>query len=85
MSQSLIKLESLLETHEQPFVVIGADLHVVAVNRAWEAVFGTAREDQIGRPCCEQQGACRHQQLFQTLEPYVAFLPKKTDKRINDC
>jgi len=77
MSQSVIKLESLLETHEQPFVVIGADLRVVAVNQAWEKVFGTARGDLIGRPCCEKQGACRHQQLFQTLEPYAGIFTVK--------
>ncbi|CAG1021696.1 sigma 54-interacting transcriptional regulator [Methylomonas sp. LL1] len=73
MSQSVFKLESLLETHEQPFVVIGPDLHVLAVNQAWETVFGLARENFIGQPCCNQQGACRHQRMFQTLEPYAGI------------
>ena len=80
MSQSVIKLESLLETHEQPFVVIGADLRVVAVNRAWEAVFGAGQEESVGKPCCEQQGVCRHQQLFQTLEPYAGIFPAEDAK-----
>lgn len=83
MSQSLIQLESLLETHEQPFVVIGADLHVVAVNRAWEAVFGIARAEHIGRPCCQQQGVCRHRQLFQTLEPYAGIFAEDDGQKDN--
>lgn len=73
MPQSVFKLESLLETHEQPFMVIGADLHVLAVNQAWETAFGIDRETQIGQPCCEQRGVCRHQRLFQTLEPYTGI------------
>jgi len=73
MSQSVFKLEALLETHEQPLVVIGADLVVVAANRAWETVFATDRREIIGRPCCERQGNCRHQRLFQTLEPYAGI------------
>jgi len=80
MSHSVIKLESLLETHEQPFVVIGADLRVVAVNQAWVAVFGAGREETIGKPCCEQQGVCRHRQLFQTLEPYAGIFPAEEGK-----
>ena len=81
MTQSVFKLESLLETHEQPFMVIGADLHVLAVNQAWETAFGVAREAQIGKRCCEQQGICRHQRLFQTLEPYsgVFDVPGRSD------
>ncbi|MGR8929344.1 MAG: sigma-54 interaction domain-containing protein [Gammaproteobacteria bacterium] len=73
MSQSVFKLESFLETHEQPFVVIGADLQVIAVNRAWEIAFGINRAKHIGKPCCDEQGACRHQNLFQTLEPYAGI------------
>lgn len=87
MAQSVFKLESLLETHEQPFVVIGADLRVIAVNRAWETVFGIAREKQVGQPCCEQFGMCRHQHLFQTLEPYGGIFTaddgKETKKLLN--
>jgi DNA-binding NtrC family response regulator len=65
-------------------MVIGADLHVLAVNQAWETAFGVAREIQIGRPCCEQQGACRHQRLFQTLEPYTGIFEAdgRRDKKL---
>ncbi len=75
MSQSVFKLESLLETHEQPFVVIDADLTVVAVNQAWESVLGGTRADRIGTSCCENNQSCRHRRLFQTLEPYAGIFP----------
>lgn len=77
MTESFFKLESLLETHEQPFLVINADLSVVAVNRAWEMAFNEERAKRIGKPCCEQQGSCRHRQLFQTLEPYAGIVNMK--------
>lgn len=82
MSQSIFKLESLLETHEQPFVVIGPDLHVLAVNQAWETAFGITRDQHIGQPCCDQQGNCRHQQLFQSLEPYAGMFEAKGEDNV---
>lgn len=75
MSQSAFKLESLLETHDSPFVIINAELKIVAVNRAWEVAFGASRQSQVGLPCCEESGDCRHKQLFQTLEPYAGIFP----------
>lgn len=82
MSQSIFKLESLLETHEQPFVVIGPDLHVLAVNHAWETAFGITRDQHIGQPCCDQQGSCRHQHLFQSLEPYAGMFEAKGEDNV---
>lgn len=73
MSQTVFKLESLLETHEQPFIVIGADLKVVAVNRAWEMVYSSIKDHPVGRPCCQGAPTCRHGRLFQTLEPYAGI------------
>lgn len=75
MSQSAFKLESLLETHDLPFVIINSELKVVAVNRAWEASFGLSRKSQVGLPCCEDNDNCRHKKLFQTLEPYAGIFP----------
>jgi DNA-binding NtrC family response regulator len=75
MSQSVFKLESLLETHDLPFVIIDADLKIVAVNRAWEVSFGGSRQNQIGLPCCADNRDCRHKRLFQTLEPYAGIFP----------
>ncbi|MGZ4958042.1 MAG: sigma-54 interaction domain-containing protein [Methylomonas sp.] len=75
MSQSAFKLESLLETHDLPFVIINAELKIVAVNRAWEACFGVSRQNMVGQPCCINNGDCRHKRLFQTLEPYAGIFP----------
>ncbi|NOT12564.1 MAG: sigma 54-interacting transcriptional regulator [Methylococcaceae bacterium] len=70
MKTSSFTLESLLETHDLPFVIINADLKIIAVNRACEAQLGIARDQVIGKPCCESGDECRHQRLFQKLEPY---------------
>ncbi len=75
MSQSVFKLESLLETHDLPFVIIDADLTTVAVNRAWENSFGISRHKQIGQPCCADNRDCRHKRMFQKLEPYAGIFP----------
>ena len=75
MQNKSITLESLLETHEQPFVIIDAALTIVAVNRAWEIHFGISREQQIGQPCCVEESECRHKKVFKTLEPYAGLFP----------
>lgn len=75
MSKNAITLESLLETHDLPFVIIDKSLKVVAVNRAWEIRFDISRDQQIGQPCCINSGNCRHQRLFEKLEPYAGLFP----------
>lgn len=73
---STIKLQSLLETHDQPFAIIDAGLKIVAVNRAYEISFGIGRERLVGQPCCRitgeagEQPDCRHRRMFQEFEPY---------------
>jgi transcriptional regulator of acetoin/glycerol metabolism len=73
MPQSAFTLESLLETHDLPLIIIGADLRIVAVNRAWELGFGVMRQTLIGQPCCRDNRDCRHRRLFQTLEVYAGI------------
>ncbi|MGZ8240514.1 MAG: sigma-54 interaction domain-containing protein [Methylobacter sp.] len=75
MLKSSFTLESLLETHDLPFVIIDVTLRIVAVNRAWETSFGITREQQIGKPCCNNNQDCRHKRLFQKLEPYDGIFP----------
>lgn len=82
MSKTVFKLESLLETHEQPFVVIDADLKVVAVNRAWESIYGSIGASRIGEPCCKGAPTCRHGRLFQTLEPYTGIFSISDESNI---
>ncbi len=77
MQNKSFTLESLLETHEQPFVVIDASLTVMAVNRAWEIHFGIPRDKHIGQPCCRDNSRCRHKQLFEKLEPYAGLFPNE--------
>jgi two-component system, NtrC family, response regulator AtoC len=47
----LVDLRSLIETHQRPFVVIGADHRVVAVNRAFEQAFDLPDAVIVGLPC----------------------------------
>ena len=70
MLKTSFTLESLLETHDLPFVIIDATLKIVAINRACENQLGISREQVIGKPCCDGINGCRHQRLFQKLEPY---------------
>ncbi|MFA5985238.1 MAG: sigma 54-interacting transcriptional regulator [Methylococcaceae bacterium] len=73
MPKNAFTLDSLLETHDSPLVIIDSALTVVGVNRAWERRFGISREQQIGQPCCEDSENCRHRQLFEKLEPYAGL------------
>jgi two-component system, NtrC family, response regulator AtoC len=75
MLKTSFTLESLLETHDLPFVIINADLKIVAINRACETQLGIPRDQVIGNPCCESSDGCRHQRLFQKLEPYAGVFP----------
>jgi transcriptional regulator with PAS, ATPase and Fis domain len=70
MQKTSFTLETLLETHDLPFVIINADLKIVAINRACETQFSISRDQVVGKPCCDAQDGCRHQRLFQKLEPY---------------
>ena len=77
MQKISITLESLLETHQQPFIIIDAGLTIVAVNRAWEIHFGISREQQVGQSCCADNKECRHKKVFKTLEPYAGLFPNE--------
>jgi len=72
MLENSISLESLLETHERPFIIIDNTLTIVGLNKAWEQQFSVFKTDFIGQPCCDKAPNCRHQQLFQKLEAYDA-------------
>ncbi len=72
MLENSISLESLLETHELPFVIIDAALTVVGLNKAWEKRHNICKEESIGKACCKNAPNCRHAELFKTLEPYIS-------------
>ncbi|WP_295388887.1 sigma-54-dependent Fis family transcriptional regulator [uncultured Thiodictyon sp.] len=46
-----IKLQSLVDIHDQPFIIIDRAFQVVAINRAFEAVYRVSRTSAVGRPC----------------------------------
>lgn len=83
MLNNTISLKSLLETHEWPFVVIDSALTVVAVNKAWEQFFSADRQGIIGQPCCGASPLCRHQDLFEKLEPYEVKNLQQRDKNVH--
>jgi transcriptional regulator with PAS, ATPase and Fis domain len=70
-----IDLQSLVDSHEQPFVVIDRDYQIMAINRAYEQKFGVSRDRAVGLPCykvshgndapCHESGEdCPHVNLF---------------------
>ena len=75
MTQNSFTLESLLESHESPFIVISNTLTIVAVNKAWESCFGISRQEVIGQACCKETPNCRHRQLLLKFEPYSGIYP----------
>ena len=74
-----IDLQSLVDSHERPFVVIDHDFRIVAVNAAYEQTYGSKREQMIGlhcyqvshhndRPCFELGEECPHQRVMSKSE-----------------
>ena len=69
-------LQSLVDSHEQPFVVIDSEYRIVAVNKAYERTYGTDRQQAVGQfcfqishnndaPCHEYGEDCPHLNLFE--------------------
>ena len=76
---TLVELTSLVNTHDRPFVVIGRDFEVVAVNKAYERAFNKAGDALIGQkchqvlhhrehPCSEMGEECPYVQCYATKE-----------------
>ncbi len=73
-----IDLESLVEMHDQPFVILDGLKRILVVNQAYAEAFGVDRRDVVGRPChtllcrqgtagcpCGNQGlSCPFQKVF---------------------
>jgi len=79
------ELQSLVDTHERPFVIIDKDFHIVAVNHAYEQAYGTNRARMIGRacyqvshgndrPCSEFGEECPHEHIYSGGEPSCSCL-----------
>ena len=74
-----IELQSLIDSHEQPFVVIDRDYHIMATNKAYQKAYCTDGERAIGSqcfkvshhnnvPCCQLGEECPHTYLFENGE-----------------
>lgn len=70
-----INLQSLINTHELPFVVIDRNFRVVAVNKAYQKVYGLSAGQVTGRPCYQVShyselpcfdsgGECPHEKIY---------------------
>jgi len=76
-TKNTINLQCVVDTHEQPFVIIDRDFKIVAVNRAYAQTYGSTRENMVGqhcyqvshqndKPCFEFGEDCPHQAVYQT-------------------
>lgn len=79
---SSIELQSMVDSHERPFVVIDRDYRIVAVNEAYKKIYSYSNDDAIGkkcyrvshgkpRPCHEEGEECPHTHIFDTGESCV--------------
>jgi len=70
-----VDLESLVNSHDKPFVVIDKDYRIIAVNKAYELEYGTTSEKAVGNmcyeishgnehPCSDDGEECPHEQIF---------------------
>lgn len=46
-----IELQSLVDVHDQPFVVIDGNRRIVVINQAFEEAYLVRRTDAVGKPC----------------------------------
>jgi transcriptional regulator with PAS, ATPase and Fis domain len=75
------EFQSLIDTHDDPFVVINEHFEIVAVNRAFEQAYRTDRQELTGRhcyevthgltsPCFEHGEDCPHRRVFEAIESH---------------
>jgi PAS domain S-box-containing protein len=71
-----IDIQSLVESHHEPFVVIDRDYRIMAVNSAYEQIYGSTAEEAVGQfcyrishdndvPCCKSGEDCPHEKMFE--------------------
>jgi two-component system, NtrC family, response regulator AtoC len=72
---TVFELQSLVDSHQHPFVVIDRDYKILAVNKAYEKTYGIGKERTIGMPCfklshdndapcCKSGEDCPHEFMF---------------------
>ena len=76
-TKNAINLQSVVDTHEKPFVIIDRDFTIVAVNRAYAQAYGSTSDKMVGqhcyqvshqndKPCFEYGEDCPHQAVYAT-------------------
>ena len=74
-NQAAVELQSLVDSHDSPFVVIDRDYQIVAVNEAYREHYGIKGHSVVGCecfrishhnsvPCCELGEECPHTTVF---------------------
>jgi transcriptional regulator with PAS, ATPase and Fis domain len=77
-----IDLKSMVNSHDKPFVVIGKDYRIMAVNKAYEQQYGATYESAVGKmcyqvshgknqPCSDDGEECPHEYVFKTGEAKI--------------
>ena len=77
-----IELESVVNSHEKPFVIIDKNYRIIAVNSAYEKIYGYLDGAAVGKKCykvshgsdhpCSLDGeACPHDKVFRDNEPTI--------------
>lgn len=72
-----IDLESMVNSHEKPFVVIDKSYQILAVNKAYEREYKTSSDVAVGKmcyqvshgkdhPCSDEGEECPHEHVFKT-------------------
>ncbi|MGB7931593.1 MAG: sigma 54-interacting transcriptional regulator [Gammaproteobacteria bacterium] len=78
---TVFELQSLVDSHQHPFVVIDREYKILAVNKAYEKTYGVGKARKIGlpcykishdkdAPCCRSGEDCPHEYLFSHGEPH---------------
>ena len=78
-NKALIDLQSMVNSHDKPFVVIDKNFRIMAVNKAYEQHYGATNESAVGKMCyqvshgkdqpCSAEGEeCPHEHVFNTGE-----------------
>ncbi|MEN8207298.1 MAG: sigma 54-interacting transcriptional regulator [Pseudomonadota bacterium] len=76
-----IGFQTLVESHEQPFMVIDKHFRILALNQAYERAYATNVDQAIGkhcyeichahsRPCSEEGEECPHRQVYEKNMPH---------------
>ncbi len=81
-NKSTIDLDSMVNSHDKPFVVIDKNYRIMAVNKAYEHYYGATSEIAVGKmcyqvshgkgsPCGDEGEECPHQHMFNTGEAKI--------------